>query len=73
MAKRFAKLRQIENDEAITKETHYDFLFHLQSALLLALYERGRLNATEYRRAQEKLKQRRLERAKDILEKGARE
>lgn len=69
-ARQFAELQQIDNNEAITKDTHYDFLYHLQSALLLALREQGRLNAMQYRHAEEKLKQQRRDRAKIILEKG---
>ncbi len=72
MAKRFAKLYRIDNNEAITKETHYDFLYHLQSDILLALREQGRLTAMQYRHAEEKLKQQRRERAREILEKGER-
>ena len=70
MAGRFAELRCIDNNEAITQETHYEFLYHLQRAMLLALRERGRLNAMQYRHAEEKLKQQRRNRAKEILKKG---
>ena len=69
-ARQFAELQQIDNNEAITKDTHYDFLYHLQSALLLALREQGRLNAMQHRHAEEKLRQQRRDRAKNILEKG---
>ena len=70
MARQFAELQRIDDNEAITKETHYEFLYHLQSTLLLALREQGRLNAMQYRHAEETLKQQRRERAKRILEKG---
>ena len=70
MARRFAELQRIENNEEITKETHYEFLYHLQSAMLLALREQGRLSAMQHRHAEEKLKQQRRDRAKNILEKG---
>lgn len=70
MAKPFSKLQRIDNNEPVLEETHYAFLFHLQNALLLALHERGRLNALQHRYAQEKLKQHRKERAKHILDKG---
>ena len=70
MAKQFAKLYRIDNNEAITKETHYDFLHHLQNAILLALREQGRLTAMQYRHAEEKLKQQRRDRAQNILKKG---
>ena len=69
-ARKVPKLQSIENNEPITKETHYDFLYHLQCALLLALREQGRLNAMQYRHAEEKLKQQRRVRARSILEKG---
>lgn len=70
MAKQFAKLQCIDNNDTITKESHYEFLYHLQSAVLLALREQGRLNVMQYRYAEEKLKQQRRDRAKSILEKG---
>ena len=70
MARQFAQLQHIDNNEAITKETHYEFLYHLQSAMLLALREQGRLDVMQHRHAEEKLKQQRRNRAKKILEKG---
>ena len=70
MTRRFASLHRIDNNEEITKETHYDFLYHLQSAVLLALHEQGRLNVIQYHYAEEKLKQQRQDRAKSILKKG---
>ena len=70
MAKQFAKLQRIDHNETITKETHYEFIYHLQGSLLLALQEQGRLTAMQYRHAQEKLKQQRRDRAKNLLEKG---
>ena len=72
MARQFAELQRIDNNEAITKETHYEFLYHLQSAMLLALREQGRLNTMQHRHAEGKLKQQRRDRAKNILEKGER-
>lgn len=69
-ARKVPKLQSIENNEPISKETHYDFLHHLQSALLLALREQGRLNAMQHRYAEEKLRQQRRDRARSILEKG---
>ena len=63
-------LQSVENNETITEETHYDFLHHLQSTLLLALREQGRLNAMQHRYAEEKLRQQRRDRARSILEKG---
>ena len=70
MAGRFAQLKNIIGTDEITKEFHYEFLFHLEGAILLALREQGRLNPMQYRHAEEKLKQQRRDRAKNILEKG---
>ena len=70
MSRQYAKLQSIENNEAITPETHYEFLYHLQNALLLALREQGRLNPMQYRYAEEKLKQQRRNRGMEILKKG---
>ena len=72
MAGKIAKLYRIDHNDAITKETHYEFLYHLEYAILLALRERGKLNAMQYRHAEEKLRQQRRDRAKNILEKGER-
>jgi len=69
MVRKFAQLHRIDNNEVITNETHYEFLYHLQDALLLALREQGRLNIMQYHHAEEKLKQQRRDRAKRILEK----
>lgn len=69
MTRKFGALQRIDNNEAITKEKHYDFLYHLQNAMLLALREQGRMNAMQHRHAEEKLKQQRRDRAKKILEK----
>ena len=63
------KLQRIENDQWITKDDQYPFLHHLQQALLLALRERGQLNAMQHRRADEKLNRQRIARAKELLEK----
>ena len=68
MTVQFAMLQRIDHNDTITEETHYEFIYHLQSAVLLALRERGRLNAVQYRYAEEKLKQQRRTRAKNILE-----
>ena len=70
MKRQFANLQHIDNNEAISKETNYEFLYHLQSAMLLALREQGRLDVMKHRHAEEKLKQQRRNRAKKILEKG---
>ena len=63
MARQFAKLQRIDNYRKITTETDYEFLYQLQSALLLALREQGRLSPMQHRQAQEKLKQQRRDRA----------
>ena len=70
MAKKYARLDRVENNEPITGESNYEFLYQLQSGLLLALREQGRFNAMQHRHAEEKLKQQRRDRAKHILEKG---
>ena len=70
MTRQFAELQRIDNNERITKKNHYEFLYHLQSAMLLALRERGRLSAMQHRYAEETLKQQRRDRTKNILEKG---
>lgn len=70
MNRQFAKLHRIDNNETITKEHHYEFLYHLQNGVMLALRERGVLNAMQYRYAEEKLKQHRRDRAKNLLETG---
>ena len=70
MKRQFANLQHIDNNEAITKETNYEFLYHLQSAMLLALREQGRLDVMQHRHAEEKLKQQRRNRAKKFLQKG---
>ena len=66
--KKFAALQQIDNGRKITPDSDYEFLYQLQTALLLALRERGTLNAMQYRQAEEKLKQQRRNRAKRLME-----
>ena len=68
MAKHLAALQRIDHNEKITEETHYEFLHQLQITMLLALRERGRLNAMQHRHAEEKLNHQRLIRARRILE-----
>lgn len=70
MAKQFAELQRIDNNEPIAEENHYEFLYHLQTAMLLSLREREKLNTMQYRQAEEMLKQQRRDRAKNILGKG---
>ena len=71
MAKQFSTLERIENNEVITDTNHYEFIYKLQNALLLALCEQGSLNTMQYRQAEESLKRKRLDRAKNLMERGA--
>lgn len=52
----WARLTEIEHDRKITKETDSQFLFQYQRAVLLSLKNGGTLNETQYRYAEEKLK-----------------
>ena len=70
MKKRLVYLINIENNEQISAKDHYDFLYHLQLALLLALQERGMLNPMQYRYAEKNLKKQRIARANYMLKKG---
>ena len=54
-----AVLRSVENDRRITKEQDHEFLYEYQRAILLALKEAGQLNETQYRTAEDKLKEQR--------------
>lgn len=56
MTRKVTVLQRINNEHKITSDTDDAFVFQLQYALLLALRERGRLNATQYRYAAEKLR-----------------
>ena len=64
MAKKYAKLDRVEYNEPITEESNYEFLYQLQSALLLALREQKRLSPMQHRHAEERLKKQRKDRAK---------
>ena len=64
MARKFAKLLRIEDNLPITKENNYEFLYHLQYALLLALREQGRLSPMQLRHAEELMKKQRRDRVK---------
>ena len=57
-----AVLRSIENDRRITKDQDAEFLYEYQRAILLALKEAGQLNETQYRYAEETLKEQQGER-----------
>lgn len=70
MSREFASLEQIENDHKITRDTEDRFLHRLQSGLLLALKEQGRLSQAQYQYAQEQLDRQRRERTRKQLEKG---
>lgn len=52
-----ARLLGIEYSREITKETDRRFLFEYQRAILLELKDKGVLNETQYRYAEERLKQ----------------
>lgn len=71
MSRAFASLERIENDHRITRDTEERFLHRLQSGLLLALKEQGRLSQAQYQYAQEQLDRQRRESARKPLEKGA--
>ena len=51
-----AVMRTIENDRKVTEEQDGEFLFLLQSAILLELKEAGILNEIQCRYAEEKLR-----------------
>ena len=72
MARHLPVLLRIENNEKITQENNYEFLYHLQRALLLALHERGRLGAMAYHHAAENLECQRRERARKLQRAGER-
>lgn len=64
-AARYAMFQGIDNDHAITKETDYEFLYHLQKGLLLALKEQELLSTTQYRQAEESLRKQHRNRARE--------
>ena len=70
MRKKFVALQRIDIDRRITKDTDHEFLYHLELALLLALKERGTLNAMQCRQAEERLNQQRRDRARKLVQKG---
>ena len=57
-----AVLQAVEQNRAITPEQDCEFLYLYQNSVLLALKEAGRLTETQYRYAEEKLKEQRLRR-----------
>lgn len=64
MQRHYAVLLRIDNNEMITRETHYEFLYQLQSALLLSLRGQGILTLMQHRHAEETLKRQRRDRVK---------
>lgn len=50
-------LKYIENNQNISKTSNAEFLYEYQKALLLSLVESCRLTETQYRIAEEKLRQ----------------
>lgn len=72
MAKQYASLEKIEHNRKITRELDEPFLHRLQSGLLLALKEQGRLNEMQYRHAQERLDRQHREWSQKHQQKGER-
>lgn len=70
MSREFASLERIDNDHKINRDTADRFLHRLQSGLLLALKEQGRLSQAQYQYAQEQLDRQRRERTRKRFEKG---
>ena len=70
MKKQFAMLEKTDWKEALTPESNGAFFYHLQRALLLALWEREMLGVAEYRHAEESLRRQRIHQAKKAPEKG---
>jgi len=66
MNRKYAELQRIDNNHKITNDSDYEFLYHLQNSLLLALKEQGRLNEIQYRHAEERLKQQRRSRSRKM-------
>ena len=69
MGKRFAVLTKIENDHKITVETDFQFIYHVQHALLLALREKGTISIMQYRQADDALRKQKTEMIKQLREK----
>ena len=64
MERKHPNLNPIEHNEPITMESHYEFLYQLQHALLLAFQEQGSLSPMQLHHAQEALRKQRRDRAK---------
>lgn len=71
MKKKFAELQSVENNDPISWCSHHDFLCHVQYALLLALFEQGRLSMSQLNRAEKDLQRRCRERL-EVWRKGRR-
>lgn len=56
MRRNFAEFTGIDRCEPINENTHPEFLYLLQKALLLALKERGMLRPIPYQQAEEQLR-----------------
>ncbi len=72
MKKQHASLEYIENDRKISRETDSDFLHLMQTGLLIALKEYGKLNEIQYHHAQTRLDQQRFDWIKKIRSEGER-
>ena len=70
MGLKFARLRQIDGNRAICKDTDYETWYYIEQGLLLALYQSGTLNMMQYRLAEELLKEQRRERARRLMGDG---
>lgn len=68
MALRFARLRRIEGDREIRRDTDDAAWRRIEQGLLLALHQSGTLNAVQYRLAEEALKEQRRERSRRLTE-----
>lgn len=68
MKRQYAVLQRISDNQTITEESEYRFIYLLQNSLLLALREQGRLSPMQHRHAEERLKKQRRDRAKRKLE-----
>lgn len=64
MNRKQAKLDRIEHNEPITLESHYEFLYQLQHALLLTLREQGWLSPMQLRHAEKMLEKQCIERVR---------
>ena len=68
MERKQVKLDRIEQNEPISSDSHYEFLYQLQHALLLALREQERISPMQLRHAEEGLRKQRIARAKQKQE-----